>query len=203
MKVPVAALVIDAVPSEPLLTIAKVRVSPSGSEPCSSPEKVTSPATFILRSSARGALFTAAMLMVTVAGLEIPLLSCAVKVNESVPVTVWFSLVEMLPLSATGGFAVDWPVYQSLDDEWVARKQFPVLADFETPFEQTRFSDVHQVQREQNIVRHGRYALRVQLSTVHYSGISLFYFPHDWRESSLFVSEPASWIPVPDNSTGW
>ena len=77
-------------------------------------------------------------------------------------------------------FAV-WPVYQSLDDEWVARKQFPVLADFETPFEQTRFKDVRQVHREQNIVRHGRYALKVQLSTARYSGISLFYFPHDWR----------------------
>ncbi len=77
-------------------------------------------------------------------------------------------------------FAV-WPVYRSLNDELVARKQFPVLADFETPFEQTRFNDIRQVQREQRIVRHGRYALRVQLSTAHYSGISLFYFPHDWR----------------------
>ena len=75
-----------------------------------------------------------------------------------------------------------WPVFRSLADEQAARAQFPLLADFETPFEQNRFGDIRQLRREREIVRHGRYALRVQLSTATYSGTSLFYFPHDWRD---------------------
>jgi len=74
-----------------------------------------------------------------------------------------------------------WPLYPALSDERRAHKQFPLLADFETPYEQTRWKNVHQLQRQQKFVRHGRYALRVQLSTATYSGTSLFYFPHDWR----------------------
>jgi hypothetical protein len=78
-------------------------------------------------------------------------------------------------------FMAAWPVYRSLADEQTARSQFPLLADFETPFERWRFGDIRQLQREQKIARHGRYGLRVQLSTATYSGTSLFYFPHDWR----------------------
>lgn len=78
-------------------------------------------------------------------------------------------------------FAV-WPLYPALSDERVARNQFPLLADFETPYEQRRWKNVRQLQRQQEIVRHGKYGLRVQLSTATYSGTSLFYFPHDWRD---------------------
>lgn len=74
------------------------------------------------------------------------------------------------------------PLYQALADEQAARNQFPVLSDFETPFEQMRWRDIHQLSRQQKFVRHGRYGLRVQLSTATYSGTSLFYFPHDWRD---------------------
>ncbi len=74
-----------------------------------------------------------------------------------------------------------WPLYTSLADERTARRQFPLLSDFETPFEQNRWKDVRQLQRQKNIVRSGQYGLRVQLSTARYSGTSLFYFPHDWR----------------------
>ncbi len=78
-------------------------------------------------------------------------------------------------------FGAVWPLYPSLTDEQTARGQFPLLADFETPFEQNRWKDVRQLQRQKNIVRQGQYGLRVQLSTATYSGTSLFYFPHDWR----------------------
>ncbi len=79
-------------------------------------------------------------------------------------------------------FVAIWPIYQGLVDEQTARRQFPLLADFETPFEQTRWKDVRQLQRQQEIVRHGHFGLRVQLSTATYSGTSLFYFPNDWRD---------------------
>lgn len=75
-----------------------------------------------------------------------------------------------------------WPLYKALFDEQTAQAQFPLLADFETPFEVTRWNDVRQLRRQREIVRHGDYGLRVQLSTATYSGTSLFYFPHDWRD---------------------
>ena len=77
--------------------------------------------------------------------------------------------------------AASWPLVRSLVDEGIARRQFPVLADFETPFEQNRFSPGSRVQRVAKIAAHGRFSLQVQLTTATYSGASLFYFPHDWR----------------------
>jgi hypothetical protein len=55
-----------------------------------------------------------------------------------------------------------------------------VLADFETPYERRRWQNQHRLQRQQDIVRHGKYAMRLQLSTANYSGTGLFYFPNDW-----------------------
>ncbi|WP_332908650.1 VanZ family protein [Desulfobulbus oligotrophicus] len=74
-----------------------------------------------------------------------------------------------------------WPLTRALIDEYLARQQFPVLADFETPFERYRWNHSDQLQTGSDIVRHGHRAARVQLSTNQYSGVALFYFPHDWR----------------------
>ena len=104
-----------------------------------------------------------------------------------------FTVTGALPLASRGYLflsaavlvlllAAVWPLYPSLADERTARRQFPLLSDFETPFEQNRWKDVRQLQRQKNIVRRGQYALRVQLTTATYSGTSLFYFPHDWRD---------------------
>ena len=75
-----------------------------------------------------------------------------------------------------------WPLSRSLLDEHLAAKQFPVLADFETPFERYRWVDMQQLREETGKVRHGKKAMRVQLSTAQYSGITLFHFPGDWQE---------------------
>jgi len=74
-----------------------------------------------------------------------------------------------------------WPLSWSLIDEYQAARQFPLLADFETPFERSRWVNVDQLREETERVRHGRKSVRVQLSTNKYSGISLFHFPRDWR----------------------
>jgi hypothetical protein len=74
-----------------------------------------------------------------------------------------------------------WPLSRSLIDEYHAARQFPVLSDFETPFERSRWVHVDQLREESEIVRHGRKSVRVQLSTAKFSGIALFYFPRDWR----------------------
>ncbi len=74
-----------------------------------------------------------------------------------------------------------WPLARALYDEHLAEDQFPLLSDFETPFERLRWKDVRQLRVVRSPVRHGTRSLRVQLSTATYSGTSLFYFPHDWR----------------------
>lgn len=74
-----------------------------------------------------------------------------------------------------------WPLTRALIDENLAARQFPVLSDFETPFERYRWVNTRQLRQEADVVRHGRKAARVQLSTAKYSGASLFYFPGDWR----------------------
>ncbi len=74
-----------------------------------------------------------------------------------------------------------WPLSRSLLDEYLAAKQFPVLADFETPFERYRWVDMQFLSEETGEVRHGKKAARLQLSTAQYSGISLFHFPGDWQ----------------------
>ncbi len=72
------------------------------------------------------------------------------------------------------------PLAAALVDEYLAGRQFPVLADFETPFEENRFVPAGHVQRSATYARSGRHSLHVRLTTATYSGVSLFYFPHNW-----------------------
>jgi hypothetical protein len=72
------------------------------------------------------------------------------------------------------------PLGRAVIDEQEAAARFPVLSDFETLFELSRWRDVHQLQVVNQPVRHGSRSMRVQLSTNKYSGTGLFYFPHDW-----------------------
>ena len=82
--------------------------------------------------------------------------------------------------------AAVWPLTRAVIDEYRAERQFPVLADFETSFERYRWNHSNQLREESSIVRHGRKAVQVQLSTNKFSGIALFYFPHDWRGFQKF-----------------
>lgn len=73
-----------------------------------------------------------------------------------------------------------WPLTRSLLDEAVARQQFPLLADFDTPFEAGRWSG----SAGRSVVRgpdaeHGR-VMQLQLGTTQYSGAALGYFNPDW-----------------------
>ena len=73
------------------------------------------------------------------------------------------------------------PLAVALVDECLAERQFPILADFETFFEQDRFQPNNRLKRTDNHARSGGHSLRVQLTTDTYSGVSLFYFPHTWE----------------------
>jgi len=74
------------------------------------------------------------------------------------------------------------PLGRSLIDEAIAQNQFPVLADFETPFETDRWHEKWRIAVDDRIARNGSHGLKVKLYPEKYSGISLKYFPSDWNE---------------------
>ena len=76
------------------------------------------------------------------------------------------------------------PLARVVVDEVIAWKRFPVLSDFETPFELTRWTNRSDIAIDRQIVRQGNASLRVRLMPAKYSGISLRYFPSDWRDYS-------------------
>jgi hypothetical protein len=69
-------------------------------------------------------------------------------------------------------------------DENIAGKQFPVLSNFETPFESDRWEVDGKIKRYQKISSQGHYCLQVLLTPQKYSGITLKYFPENWQEHS-------------------
>jgi hypothetical protein len=77
---------------------------------------------------------------------------------------------------------VFWPFFCSLFDEILARHQFPLLADFETPFEKSRFEgSTGSGARSDEQAFHGRHSLRLSLFPGPWSGMTLKYFSPDWQ----------------------
>ncbi|KJS31570.1 MAG: hypothetical protein VR64_11020 [Desulfatitalea sp. BRH_c12] len=73
------------------------------------------------------------------------------------------------------------PVAVALIDETFARRNFPVLSDFETPFERDRWSDRQDLHIDRHIKNQGAASLRIGLQPLIYSGARIGYFPRDWR----------------------
>lgn len=74
-----------------------------------------------------------------------------------------------------------YPLARALADEYTAKDQFPLLSDFETAFEIDRWGENPGLGIDRNIASHGESSLKVPLGTELYSGVSLLYFPSDWR----------------------
>ena len=72
------------------------------------------------------------------------------------------------------------PAVKSITDEIVALRQFPVLSDFETPFEIDRWRGDSKFTIDHTFAFHGTSSLKVALNTSLYSGVSLKYFPRNW-----------------------
>lgn len=72
------------------------------------------------------------------------------------------------------------PIAKATADEWLAREQFPILSDFETPFEIDRWSGNTTISIDHKIHSHGRSSLKAILDTSPYSGVNLKYFPGNW-----------------------
>ena len=78
------------------------------------------------------------------------------------------------------------PAVIALYDEWQGIRQFPILADFESPFEKSRFEGKAEMHRNDRYAAHGKHSLSFKTTTENYSGISLHYFPGDWKGFTNF-----------------
>ena len=87
------------------------------------------------------------------------------------------------------------PVIIAFTDEYIARRQFPELSSFETPFEIQRWSGGADFIIDERIKQTGKASMRVFLNTDKYSGVGLRYFPKNWEGFSYFqfaVFNPSS-----------
>ncbi len=74
-----------------------------------------------------------------------------------------------------------WPLGRAVADEWTAKKQFPILSDFETYFETDRWEATAFKERSMQNAAHGSFSLKCRLTTQKYSGFALKYFPGYWQ----------------------
>jgi VanZ family protein len=74
-----------------------------------------------------------------------------------------------------------YPVGIALLDEYHARRNFPMLSDFQSPWQIQRWIGDAALTREADIGREGNWSMRTDLTTQQYSGCALKYFPGDWR----------------------
>lgn len=68
-----------------------------------------------------------------------------------------------------------------LIDDYHARQQFPVLADFSAPFEVSRWQGGSIVQIALDSANAGDDILKIDFTTERYSGVRLQHFPRDWQ----------------------
>lgn len=96
--------------------------------------------------------------------------------------------------------AVAWsliPFSRALADDIISRHQFPLLSNFETPFEQTRWGGKSRRTIDKKIVYQGDKALRVELIAGWYPGVFLNFFPADWRNYAALQMHVHHPLPEP------
>ncbi|MDH5571045.1 MAG: VanZ family protein [Gammaproteobacteria bacterium] len=84
-------------------------------------------------------------------------------------IAIFLVLIQLVPLAI------------SLTDEIIARQQFPILSNFETPFEKERWSGNDGIKIKLMPLLSSNHILEVPLTTGRYSGVNLKYFPGDWK----------------------
>jgi len=94
----------------------------------------------------------------------------------------WVRGVGLAGLLLLTAFALRYIVMVMIDNTYM-RDEFPVLADFETPFELSRWdSNLAQLSLTQEPVRYGHKSLRVDFLAGEYPDITLQEFLSDWRD---------------------
>lgn len=75
-----------------------------------------------------------------------------------------------------------YPIAVALIDEHHARRDFPCLSDFQTPFQIHRWQGSAGISIANNVGTSGNRALQAELTTRRYSGVNLKYFPANWQQ---------------------
>lgn len=70
---------------------------------------------------------------------------------------------------------------QALMDEFHAEENFPILADFESSAEVSRWSSDVKISVAEDVAFNGNQSLKAELDTSQYSGLSLNHFPGNWQ----------------------
>jgi len=83
------------------------------------------------------------------------------------------------------GFQI-YPIAKALIDEHHARRQFPILSDFQTASQIDRWEGDAAISIENIIGKAGNRAMRADLDTQRYSGVALKYFPRNWQGYRYF-----------------
>ncbi len=94
-----------------------------------------------------------------------------------------------------------YPVTTSLIDEFQARRDFPILSDFETSFQIQRWLSSADISIAKNVGAPGNHALRADLTTAAFSGIELDYFPPNWQRYRKFQFQIFNPSPEPISLT--
>jgi VanZ family protein len=105
----------------------------------------------------------------------------SVAISWSFPVSVSKAYRRLFQLVTV--IMVAWAVYpfaRAAADDYLAWRQFPVLSDFETPFEIDRWSGNAQKAIDRSVHFSGASSMKLILGTAKYSGASLLYFPGNW-----------------------
>jgi len=89
------------------------------------------------------------------------------------------------------------PAVRFAIDEAAAYRQFPLLADFEQPLERRRWIGHSRRSLSTEQAWTGEHSLRVTFLPGHYSGLTLEYFPHDWRGQRLLEFHLYNPAPTP------
>jgi len=82
---------------------------------------------------------------------------------------------------------VPWSIWRDLSDETIIWRQFPVLSDFRTPFELSRWQTSRASLQMQTSAESGRRFLDVTFRPARYSTLTLKYFYPDWRNYRVLV----------------
>jgi len=78
------------------------------------------------------------------------------------------------------------PIAIALIDEHQARRDFPILSDFETPSQIQRWTGDAAISIENDISHPGNHTMQVALTTQMYSGTALKYYPTNWQSYQWF-----------------
>ncbi len=79
-----------------------------------------------------------------------------------------------------------YPIVIAVIDEHHARRDFPILSDFQAPLQIHRWISDTAITTENDIGHQGNRAMQVALSTQLYSGVALKYFSANWEKYQWF-----------------